>query len=111
MAQRSTVPTWRKVQTDWEPWCRHSLAEVDVERLIRGGTASSADFPSSSSIRSERNRNDLEHATRGRPGGISSPKEVALLEFVSAFIAQRSQSPLNEARPPIPVVNAAHAGA
>jgi transposase-like protein len=30
--------TWRKVQTDWEAWCRRSLAEEDVVRLILDGT-------------------------------------------------------------------------
>ena len=29
---------WRKVQTDWEAWCRRSLAEEDVVRLILDGT-------------------------------------------------------------------------
>ncbi len=29
---------WRKVQTDWEAWCRRSLAEEDIVRLIRDGT-------------------------------------------------------------------------
>ena len=30
--------TWRKVQTDWTAWCRRSLAEEDVVRLILDGT-------------------------------------------------------------------------
>ena len=30
--------TWRKVQTDWEAWCRRSLAEEDVVRLVLDGT-------------------------------------------------------------------------
>jgi putative transposase len=30
--------TWRKVQTDWDAWCRRSLAEEDVVRLILDGT-------------------------------------------------------------------------
>ena len=30
--------TWRKVQTDWEAWCRRSLADEDVVRLILDGT-------------------------------------------------------------------------
>ena len=30
--------TWRKVQTDWTVWCRRSLAEEDVVRLILDGT-------------------------------------------------------------------------
>ena len=30
--------TWRKVQTDWQAWCRRSLAEEDVVRLILDGT-------------------------------------------------------------------------
>jgi len=30
--------TWRKVQTDWQVWCRRSLAEEDVVRLILDGT-------------------------------------------------------------------------
>jgi transposase-like protein len=30
--------TWRKVQTDWEAWCRRSLAEEDVVRLILDAT-------------------------------------------------------------------------
>jgi putative transposase len=30
--------TWRKVQTDWEVWCRRSLAEEDMVRLILDGT-------------------------------------------------------------------------
>ena len=30
--------TWRKVQTDWEAWCRRSLAEEDVVRLVVDGT-------------------------------------------------------------------------
>jgi len=29
---------WRKVQTDWEAWCRRSLAEEDVVRLVLDGT-------------------------------------------------------------------------
>jgi transposase-like protein len=29
---------WRKVQTDWEAWCRRSLADEDVVRLILDGT-------------------------------------------------------------------------
>jgi transposase-like protein len=29
---------WRKVQTDWEAWCRRSLADEDVIRLILDGT-------------------------------------------------------------------------
>src|SRR3954462_8756630 len=29
---------WRKVQTDWEAWCRRSLAEEDIVRLILDGT-------------------------------------------------------------------------
>lgn len=29
---------WRKVQADWETWCRRSLAEEDVVRLILDGT-------------------------------------------------------------------------
>ena len=29
---------WRKVQTDWEAWCRRALAEEDVVRLILDGT-------------------------------------------------------------------------
>jgi transposase-like protein len=29
---------WRKVQTDWESWCRRSLAEEDIVRLILDGT-------------------------------------------------------------------------
>jgi putative transposase len=30
--------TWQKVQTDWEAWCRRSLAEEDVVRLRRRPT-------------------------------------------------------------------------
>ena len=30
--------TWRKAQTDWEAWCRRSLAEEDVVRLRRRPT-------------------------------------------------------------------------
>jgi transposase-like protein len=30
--------TWRRVQADWEVWCRRSLAEEDVVRLILDGT-------------------------------------------------------------------------
>ena len=30
--------TWRKVQTEWNAWCRRSLAEEDVVRLILDGT-------------------------------------------------------------------------
>src|SRR3954454_18127314 len=30
--------TWRKVQTDWEAWCRRSLADENVVRLILDGT-------------------------------------------------------------------------
>ena len=30
--------TWRKVQTDWQAWCRRSLAEEDIVRLILDGT-------------------------------------------------------------------------
>jgi putative transposase len=30
--------TWRRVQTDWTAWCRRSLAEEDVVRLILDGT-------------------------------------------------------------------------
>jgi transposase-like protein len=30
--------TWRKVQTDWQAWCRRSLADEDVVRLILDGT-------------------------------------------------------------------------
>ena len=30
--------TWRKVQTDWQAWCRRSLADGDVVRLILDGT-------------------------------------------------------------------------
>jgi putative transposase len=30
--------TWRKVQTDWEAWCRRSLADEDIVRLILDGT-------------------------------------------------------------------------
>jgi putative transposase len=29
---------WRKVKVDWEAWCRRSLAEEDVVRLILDGT-------------------------------------------------------------------------
>ena len=29
---------WRKIQTDWEAWCRRSLAEEDIVRLILDGT-------------------------------------------------------------------------
>jgi putative transposase len=29
---------WRKVKTDWEAWCRRSLAEEDIIRLILDGT-------------------------------------------------------------------------
>jgi transposase-like protein len=29
---------WRKVQTDWEAWCRRSLAGEDIVRLILDGT-------------------------------------------------------------------------
>jgi putative transposase len=29
---------WRKVQADWEAWCRRSLAEEDVVRLVLDGT-------------------------------------------------------------------------
>ena len=29
---------WRKVKTDWEAWCRRSLAEEDIVRLILDGT-------------------------------------------------------------------------
>ena len=29
---------WRKLQADWEAWCRRSLAEEDVVRLILDGT-------------------------------------------------------------------------
>ena len=39
--------TWQKVQTDWEAWCRRSLAEEDVVRLRRRPTevASRATVP------------------------------------------------------------------
>jgi putative transposase len=30
--------TWRKVQVDWEAWCRRSLADEDIVRLILDGT-------------------------------------------------------------------------
>jgi putative transposase len=30
--------TWRKVKTDWDAWCRRSLAEEDIVRLILDGT-------------------------------------------------------------------------
>src|SRR5579863_1759082 len=30
--------TWRKVQADWDAWCRRSLADEDVVRLILDGT-------------------------------------------------------------------------
>ena len=30
--------TWQKAQTDWEAWCRRSLAEEDVVRLVLDGT-------------------------------------------------------------------------
>ena len=30
--------TWRKVQADWHAWCRRSLADEDVVRLILDGT-------------------------------------------------------------------------
>ena len=30
--------TWRKVQTDWDAWCRRSLADENVVRLILDGT-------------------------------------------------------------------------
>src|SRR3954470_7617904 len=30
--------TWRKVQGDWDAWCRRSLADEDVVRLILDGT-------------------------------------------------------------------------
>jgi putative transposase len=30
--------TWRKVQTDWQAWCRRSLADEDVVRLVLDGT-------------------------------------------------------------------------
>src|ERR1700693_3569511 len=30
--------TWRKVQTDWEAWCRRSLADEDVVRVLLDGT-------------------------------------------------------------------------
>jgi putative transposase len=30
--------TWRKVQTDWDAWCRRSLADEDIVRLILDGT-------------------------------------------------------------------------
>jgi putative transposase len=36
--QHTVSRTWRKVQTDWEAWCRRSLAEEDVVRLILDGT-------------------------------------------------------------------------
>ena len=29
---------WRRVKTDWEAWCRRSLAEEDIIRLILDGT-------------------------------------------------------------------------
>ena len=29
---------WRKVQADWEAWCRRSLADEDVVRLVLDGT-------------------------------------------------------------------------
>jgi putative transposase len=29
---------WRKVQTDWEAWCRRSLADADIVRLVLDGT-------------------------------------------------------------------------
>ena len=29
---------WRKVSTDWQAWCRRSLAEEDIVRLILDGT-------------------------------------------------------------------------
>jgi putative transposase len=29
---------WRKLQADWEAWCRRSLADADVVRLILDGT-------------------------------------------------------------------------
>src|SRR3954449_662850 len=29
---------WRKVKTDWDAWCRRSLAEEDIVRLILDGT-------------------------------------------------------------------------
>ena len=36
---RDTVSrVWRKLQADWEAWCRHSLADEDVVRLILDGT-------------------------------------------------------------------------
>ena len=35
---RTVSRTWRKVQTDWNAWCRRSLAEEDVVRLILDGT-------------------------------------------------------------------------
>ncbi|MGH7212152.1 MAG: IS256 family transposase, partial [Acetobacteraceae bacterium] len=30
--------TWRKVQADWQAWCRRSLADEDVVRLVLDGT-------------------------------------------------------------------------
>jgi putative transposase len=30
--------TWRKVRTDWDAWCRRSLADEDIVRLILDGT-------------------------------------------------------------------------
>jgi len=30
--------TWRKVKTDWDAWCRRSLADEDIVRLILDGT-------------------------------------------------------------------------
>jgi len=30
--------TWRKVQTDWQAWCRRSLADEDIVRLVLDGT-------------------------------------------------------------------------
>src|SRR5438067_10554539 len=30
--------TWRKVQSDWQAWCRRSLAEEDIVRLVLDGT-------------------------------------------------------------------------
>jgi putative transposase len=29
---------WRKVQTDWEAWCRRSLTDADIVRLVLDGT-------------------------------------------------------------------------
>ena len=38
VSKDSVSRTWRKVQTDWTAWCRRSLAEEDVVRLILDGT-------------------------------------------------------------------------